>query len=67
MTPDTPNPASAIAQTGSGDVVCFGGERFSDSAPAQKYQTQNLVRRFRVRPDRARRLPSTPFQQGTRA
>ena len=42
MTPDTPNPASAAALTGSGNNVCFGGEQFPDSAPAQKYQAQNF-------------------------
>jgi hypothetical protein len=49
MNPDKPNPASAAARTGSGDVS-FGGEQFPDSAPAQKYQARILARRFGVRP-----------------
>jgi hypothetical protein len=49
MIPSEPNPASAAARTGSG-AICFGGEQFPDSAPTQKYQAQNLVRRFGVRP-----------------
>jgi hypothetical protein len=57
MTPDRPNPASAAARTGSGDAVCFGGEQFPDSAPAQKYQARILVRRFGVRPPRLRLVP----------
>lgn len=62
MPPDTPNPASAAARTGSGNDVCFGGEQFQDSAPAQKYKARILVR-----PDRARMLAEHAFQQGRRA
>jgi hypothetical protein len=41
MAPNTPNPASAAARTGSGNDVCFGGEQFPpDSATAQKYQAR---------------------------
>jgi hypothetical protein len=38
MTPDTPNPASAAAQTGPEDAVCFAGEWPSDSTPPQNSQ-----------------------------
>jgi hypothetical protein len=37
MTPDTTSVVGAL--TGSG-AVCFGGEQFPDSAPAQKYQAR---------------------------
>ena len=39
--------------TGPGNNVCFGGEHLPDSAPTQKYQAQNLVRRFGLRHDHA--------------
>jgi hypothetical protein len=42
------------------EVVCFVGEQFPDSAPAQKYQAQNLVRRFGVRHDHVRLVPPVP-------
>jgi Holliday junction resolvase len=38
MTPDTPNPASAAAQTGSGDTCLLGGEHSPDSTPRQNTQ-----------------------------
>lgn len=60
MTPDASNPASAAAPAGSGDAVCFDGERFPDSAHAQKHQAQNLVRRFGVRHDHLRLVPRRP-------
>ena len=50
MPPNVPNPASAAARTGSGDSVCFGGEHFPDSAPAQKYQARILTQRLRLGP-----------------
>jgi hypothetical protein len=59
MTPDTPNPASAAARTGSW-AICFGGEQSPDSAPTQKYQAQNLVRRFGVRPHLRLVPPQSP-------
>jgi hypothetical protein len=49
MTPDPPNLARGGA-AGSGDAVCFAGERRPDSTPPQNFQAQNLVRRFGVRP-----------------
>jgi hypothetical protein len=61
MPPETANPASADARAGSGNDVCFGGEQFPDSAPAQKYQARILVRRFRLR-----REDTHAFQQGGR-
>jgi hypothetical protein len=66
MPPDTPNPASAAARTGSGNDVCFGGEQFPDRAPAQKYQARILARRFRLRRDRARLIATLAFQHGRR-
>jgi hypothetical protein len=60
MTPDKPNPASAAARTGSGDAVCLSANSPPDSAPAQKYQAQNLVRRFGVRHDHLRLVPPPP-------
>jgi hypothetical protein len=60
MIPDAANPASAAARTGSGNDVCFGGEQFPDSALAQKYEAQNLVRRFGVRHDHLRLVPRPP-------
>jgi hypothetical protein len=63
MTTDTPNSASAAAQTGSGDIIdCWAAIGTSDKRPAQKYQAQNLVR-----PDRARPLASFAFHEGRRA
>jgi hypothetical protein len=45
MAPDTPNPASAGARTGSGDAVCFGGEQFPGSKKSPKQaRNQNAVR-----------------------
>ncbi|PNE11329.1 MAG: hypothetical protein CR217_09315 [Beijerinckiaceae bacterium] len=44
----------------SGDTCLLGSERFPDSAPAQKYQAQNLVRRFGVRPPYLRVVAPTP-------
>jgi hypothetical protein len=66
MIQNTPTPASAAARTGSGNDVCFGGERFPAYAPAQKYQARILVRRFRVRPNRARLLVGFTFPDGGR-
>jgi hypothetical protein len=60
VSPDTPNPASAAARTGSENAVCFGGEQFPDSAPAQKYQARILARRFGVRHDHLRLVPRPP-------
>jgi hypothetical protein len=60
MIPNSPNPASAAARTGSGNDVCFGGEQFPDSAPAQKYQARILVRRFPLRRDHLRLVPRPP-------
>ena len=62
MTPDTPNPASAAAQTGSGNAVYRGGERLPNTTPPQKYQglireTKRLLRLVpQSPPPRPRRL-----------
>ena len=48
MTPDKPDTASAIARTGSGDAVCFGGEQFPETTrpqnPQDKFRNPRAVR-----------------------
>jgi hypothetical protein len=51
MSPENPNPAAGDA-AGSGNAVCFGGEQFPDSAPAQKNQAKIL----RLAPPQRRRI-----------
>jgi hypothetical protein len=40
MTQNVPNPASAAAQTGSGNAVYLGGERLPNTTPPLKFQAQ---------------------------
>jgi hypothetical protein len=68
MPPDTPNPASAAAQTGSGKHHKRLASDFSSNRLSSRdIQTIFLTQRFRVRPDRARLLASFAFPEGRRA
>jgi hypothetical protein len=64
-----PNPASAAAQTGSGDYYCHRLAAFDalDTKTAlSDYQARILARRFRLRRDRARLLVGFAFPNGGR-
>lgn len=41
MPSDAANPASAAARTGSGDIVCFGGEHVHGSRKFSEHQANN--------------------------
>jgi len=64
MIPDTPNPASAAARTGSGDIDCWAAIGTSDKPNARKYQDKFqdaapitcASMRLRLVPPRPRRL-----------
>jgi hypothetical protein len=47
MTPETPNPASAGAQTGSGDSDCVAAIDLQDSGTLPKKQARNCAARLR--------------------